>query len=411
MEIKLKKYDSYKDSGVEWLGEIPEGWKISKLGVILTPVSENNRVDLPLLSITREKGVILRDLENETENHNFIPDDLSNYKVLRKGQFGMNKMKAWQGSYGISQYDGIVSPAYFIFNLRTDVHAKYFHYAIRSKLFISFFGSASDGVRIGQWDLSKARMREIPFLVPHLQEQTAIANFLDKKSALIEQAIAIKEKQIELLKERRQILIHQAVTKGLDKNSKLKDSGVEWIGEIPEGWEVKALKYIARLQSGETISSEKFTEEGYPVFGGNGFRGYTDRFTNEGEFILIGRQGALCGNVNFAKGQFFASEHAIVVYIINNESLIWLGEAIKIADFNRLSQSAAQPGIAVNVIKNILFPYPSKTEQEQISKYIENVSNKISNTISLKEKEIEKLKEYKASLINSAVTGKIKVYN
>jgi len=190
---------------------------------------------------------------------------------------------------------------------------------------------------------------------------------------------------------------------------KMKDSGVEWIGEIPEGWEVKALKHIARLQSGETISAERFVEEGYAVFGGNGFRGYASRFTNEGEFILIGRQGALCGNVNYAKGKFFASEHAIVVYPFENQNITWLGEQIRVADFNRLSQSSAQPGIAVNVIKNEIFVYPPKMEQNEIADYIKRISNKIVTAIGLKEKEIEKLKEYKASLINTAVTGKIKV--
>jgi type I restriction enzyme S subunit len=158
----------------------------------------------------------------------------------------MNKMKAWQGSYGISDFDGIVSPAYFIFELDSKVEPKYFHTSIRSKLYISFFGSASDGVRIGQWDLSKPRMKEIPFLIPPLQEQTAIANFLDDKTAKIDQAIAIKQKQIELLKERRQILIHKAVTRGLNENVKLKDSGVEWIGEIPEHWEVLFNRRIFR---------------------------------------------------------------------------------------------------------------------------------------------------------------------
>jgi type I restriction enzyme S subunit len=154
----MQKYPAYKDSGVEWLGEIPKDWKSERLASILNNVAERNRTDLPLLSITRERGVILRDLDNEEENHNFIPDDLTNYKVLRKGQFGMNKMKAWQGSYGISAQDGIVSPAYFIFQLRDDLDSRYFHLAIRSRLYVSFFGSASDGVRIGQWDLSRDRM-------------------------------------------------------------------------------------------------------------------------------------------------------------------------------------------------------------------------------------------------------------
>jgi type I restriction enzyme S subunit len=421
MENSLLKYPAYKDSGVEWLGEIPEHWEVSKLGTILTPVSENNRVDLRLLSITRERGVILRDLENEAENHNFIPDDLSNYKVLRKGQFGMNKMKAWQGSYGISQYDGIVSPAYFIFKLRSDVHSEYYHYAIRSKLYISFFGSSSDGVRIGQWDLSKPRMREIPFLIPPLQEQTAIANFLDQKTALIEQAIAIKEKQIELLKERRQILIHKAVTKGLDKNVKLKDSGVEWIGEIPEGWEVKRLKYMADLISIKFFSKSSNLKyigmENVESWTGKHSETSTETEGLASYFklgdILFGKLRPYLAKVYLAKKEGICSSE-FLIYRTKDTIFNWyLTQLMLSFEFINLIDSSTygskMPRASSDFINNQLIPIPPKSEQQEISKHIETASSKIASFISLKQKEIEKLKEYKASLINSAVTGKIKV--
>ncbi|EEJ9248955.1 restriction endonuclease subunit S, partial [Salmonella enterica subsp. enterica serovar Muenchen] len=151
----------------------------------LSPVSIKNCPDLPLLSITRELGVIERDIEDQDSNHNFIPDDLSGYKKLEKGQFGMNKMKAWQGSYGVSKYTGIVSPAYFVFNFTKAINPEFFNWAIRSKLYVSFFGSASDGVRIGQWDLSKDRMKAIPFILPPEEEQIQIANFLVQKTEQI----------------------------------------------------------------------------------------------------------------------------------------------------------------------------------------------------------------------------------
>jgi type I restriction enzyme S subunit len=223
---------------------------------------------------------------------------------------------------------------------------------------------------------------------------------------------------ISLLKERKQIIIQDLVTgkkvwnpekNTWTKPAKVKESGVEWIGEIPEGWEVKSLKYIANLESGSTISSESFVEEGYPVYGGNGFRGYSNTYTNEGKHALIGRQGALCGNVNYADGKFFASEHAIVAYHNKDINVIWLGEAIKVADFNRLSQSAAQPGIAVNVIKNVLFPFPKPDQQNRIASHIEAQSAKIAKAISLQQQQIEKLKELKSTLIDGAVTGKIMV--
>ena len=204
-----------KSSGVEWLGEVPEHWEVKKLRSILRNVTERNCPDLPLLSVVREKGVILRDVSSKEENHNFIPDDLTNYKVVRTGQFAMNKMKAWQGSYGVSQHDGIVSPAYFIFNLY-GVQGDFFHAAIRSRAYIPFFTHASDGVRTGQWDLSQARMREITFSVPPLPEQTAIVEYLDKTTADLDTAITRARRGIDLLQEYRTRLIADVVTGKLD---------------------------------------------------------------------------------------------------------------------------------------------------------------------------------------------------
>lgn len=170
---------------------------------------------------------------------------------------------------------------------------------------------------------------------------------------------------------------------------------------------MKKLKYVAHLQSGESITAEKFVEKGYPVYGGNGFRGYTDTYTHDGEYILIGRQGALCGNVNYAKNKFFATEHAIVVYPFHNESCLWLGEIIRLADLGKFSQSAAQPGIAVNIIKNIYIPVPPLPEQQQIADYLEQKSTETAQAIAVIERQLRLLQEYKTTLINASVTGKI----
>lgn len=201
-----------KNSGVDWIGEIPEHWEVRKLRNCLRAVSIKNRTDLPLLSITREKGVIIRDVDDQEENHNFIPDDLSGYKMIRKGQFGMNKMKAWQGSYGVSNFDGIVSPAYFIFDVTDKFNSDFFHLAIRSKVYVPLFFKASDGVRIGQWDLNKSRMNEIPFFIPTPNEQTEIIKYINNISVKIENSINLKQQEIEKLKEYKTILIDNLVT-------------------------------------------------------------------------------------------------------------------------------------------------------------------------------------------------------
>lgn len=422
------KYETYKDSGIEWLGEIPKTWELTKLGTCLTPVSKKNRADLPLLSITREQGVIERDIEDAESNHNFIPDDLSGYKVLEKGQFGMNKMKAWQGSYGVSKHTGIVSPAYFVFDFAKVIDPIFFNWAIRSKLYVSYFGSASDGVRIGQWDLSKSRMKAIPFLLPSPEEQTAIAHFLDQKTAQIDAAIAIKEQQIVLLKERKQILIQQAVTQGLDPTVPMKNSGVEWIGEIPAHWEVVKLKYLFkevndRTDTGvETLLSLRMDVGLVP------HDDVSDKPISDLE--LIGYKKVCPGQIvmnrmRAAIGIFgIPSVHGLVSpdYAVLNptkdirlEYFLLLFKTSLLGTQLRLNSKGLGTGssgfmrLYFESFGDIKIPFCSKQDQVKIFSWIESESEKINSSIGFIAQQIEKLREYKTTLINSAVTGKIRV--
>jgi type I restriction enzyme S subunit len=246
--------------------------------------------------------------------------------------------------------------------------------------------------------------------LPGLEEQKAISNYLNQKIFEIESLITDKEKLIELLQEKRQAIISEAVTKGLDKNVKMKDSGTPWIGEVPEGWEVKRIKNVAMLQSGEGITSERITDNNeYPVYGGNGLRGYTETYTHNGNYILIGRQGALCGNINYASGKFWASEHAVVVKPLVRLVTLWLGELLRSMNLNQYSVSAAQPGLAVDKIKNLYMPFPSFEEQQIIADFIGQKASEIDSLIQQTEAQIISLIEYRQSLISEVVTGKIMV--
>lgn len=204
-----------KYSGVKWLGDIPAYWTTIKLRQLLSSVSEKNHPELPLLSVVREQGVIVRDVDDKEANHNYIPDDLSGYKMVKKGQFVMNKMKAWQGSYGISDYTGIVSPAYFIFDVAFD-NLEYFHYAIRSKVYVNFFAQASDGIRVGQWDLQMDKMKEIPFIVPPADEQIAIVEHIKKTLPKYDEAIKKIKAEVAVLEEYKAKLIADIVTGKID---------------------------------------------------------------------------------------------------------------------------------------------------------------------------------------------------
>lgn len=200
-----------KNSGIPWLPQIPEHWELDTLRRFIKLVSIKNRPDKQLLSVTREQGVIVRDVDSKEENHNFIPEDLSNYKYVEPGDFCINKMKSWQGSYGVSEYEGIVSPAYFICKL-SGVDKRFFSMAIRSKVYVSFFGQYSKGIRVDQWDLSPIAMKSIPFFLPPAEEQKAIVAHIEEKVSKIDALADKLQKEIESIKEYKQRLISDVVT-------------------------------------------------------------------------------------------------------------------------------------------------------------------------------------------------------
>lgn len=200
-----------KDSGIPWIGMIPEHWEVKRLRHFIKFVSVKGHGEKPLLSVTREQGVIERNVESKEENHNFIPDDLSGYKLVRKGQFVINKMKSWQGSYGVSDYEGIVSPAYYVCDL-TFPCKKFFSMAIRSKAYIPFFTQYSKGIRVDQWDLSPIGLKSIPFIVPPIEEQQAIVDYIEAKLSKIDSCMVDLQAEIDYLKEFKQRLISDVVT-------------------------------------------------------------------------------------------------------------------------------------------------------------------------------------------------------
>ena len=434
-------YDSYKESGVDWLGAIPSDWQSKKLGILLTEFSKKNNPNLPLLSITRELGVITRDMDDQESNHNFIPDDLSGYKLLKEGQFGMNKMKAWQGSYGISKYTGIVSPAYYVFDVSNEIYPNFFNIAIRSKFYVDFFGSASDGVRIGQWDLNKTRMREIPFIFPSLEQQKKIYEFLSKKIKQIDQAISLKQQQIEKLNEYKQIVIQNAVTKGLNPNVPMKDSGVEWIGDIPEHWEIIRFRNAFRFNKGLNITKEnlndeqgilclnygeihskygfefipnvhplKFVDESY-------LKNNQKSLLNDGDFVFADTSEDIEGSGNFSyiNGQdlVFAGYHTLIAkpkINFNSRFIAYVLDSSAFRNQVRLRVKGVKVfSITQAILKTTFIWLPTEQEQNEIVKYLDEKMQKFNNAKIAYQIQIDRLKEYKNILINQAVTGKIKI--
>lgn len=424
----MNAYPRYKDSGVPWLGNVPTHWIFLKLRVILTPRTQRNRSDLPLLSVVREKGVIKRNVKNKGENHNTIPEDLSNYKIVESGQFVMNKMKAWQGSYSVSSYHGIVSPAYFVFDIN-HVNGCFFNYSIRSKAYIPFFTQASDGVRIGQWDLNKTRMKEIPFVVPPQDEQIQISRYLDWQTSKINKFIKAKKKLITLLKEQKQNIINEAVTQGINPDAKMKDSGVSWLGVIPEHWEVRRLKSFSRINSGQVDPrAEEFNR--MILIAPNHIESRTGKllFTE-----LANAQGAISGKYLVRKGQLLYSKirpalrKAIIapvdclcsadMYGITFDRKIMSKKFALISILSDYfskyvidcSMRVAMPKINRDTLGITCMAIPPIDEQKTIVEYIEKETVLIDKTIDRTEREIELIQEYRTRLVSDLVTGKVDV--
>lgn len=451
MRTEIQKYPAYKDSGVEWLGEIPCHWEVKKLKFIgniyaglngkkgddfTKEFSSGIKSYIPFtnicnnLKISENQFHFVKVNENEKQNKVLIYDILFLMSSETLEDIGKNSIYVGNNE---ELYLNSFCKGFRILSNR--VNPEYVNYLFSSLTYRSYFSLVGRGfTRI---NLKQEFINDSFALLPPLSEQTAIAAFLDRKTALIDQAIDIKQKQIELLKERRQILIHKAVTRGLNPNVKMKDSGVEWIGEVPEGWEVKKLRYLANCFPSNIDKHSKPNEKEVRLCN------YTDVYKND--FITDDMELMIAtatieqiakftlkeGDIVITKDSETANDIAVPTYIkekltnvvcgyhlavirTNQESYSkYLFQALKTklfnAQFEVCSNGITRVGLGNSDLKNGYFLLPSKQEQIEIAEYIETGVKKIATAITLKEQEIEKLKEYKGTLINSAVTGKVKV--
>jgi type I restriction enzyme S subunit len=258
--------------------------------------------------------------------------------------------------------------------------------------------------------MNQEKTKDILLALPSLKEQRTVTNFLDYQTAQIDTLIEKQQTLIQLLKEKRQAVISHAVTKGLNSDAPMKDSGVEWLGDVPEHWDIVKLSYKMKLLSGDGITSQDIEPAGsYAVYGGNGLRGYTEKYNCNGHYVLIGRQGALCGNINLAKGEFFATEHAVVVYPYEDFDIVFLSEFLRFMDLGQYSVSAAQPGISVERINGLKILVPPYDEQTEIGEHIKKIMKRFEDLSTKANQQIELLQERRTALISAAVTGKIDV--
>ena len=401
------RYEKYKDSGIAWIGEIPEHWELRKGKNLFRLRNSKGNKNAILLAATQKYGMIP---QSQVEGVVQVKQntDLNTFKTVHKRDYVIS-LRSFQGGFEMSEYEGVCSPAYQVFYSIVPCCNYFFKYLFKSYGFVSQINAFTLGIREGkniQYD--DFSLMKLP--LPTFQEQQSIAIYLDQKCGEIDELIALQEEMITKLQSYKQSVIIETVTKGLDKNASLKDSGIEWIGKIPVHWGITKIQYLVQLKSGYNLTTEKITDSGlYPVYGGNGIRGYYDKYFLEGDYVLIGRQGALCGNINFSTGKSWATEHAVVCYPKIKYVTRWLGELLRAMNLNQYSLAAAQPGLAVERIKLLPIPIIPLSEQQTIADYLDQKCCEIDELISIKQQKIEKLKDYKKSLIFECVTGKRKV--
>lgn len=392
-----------KDSGVEWIGEIPTDWEIGKIGNLYTERKQKvSDRDYKPLSVTM-KGILPQlSTAAKTDAH----DDR---KLVLKGDFAINSRSDRRGSCGISPYDGSVSLINTILTPKKEMNPRYYEWLFHTTMFADEYYKWGHGIVDDLWTTGWQDMKKISIPVPYVEKQRQIANFLDNKCAQIDNALEKTRASIEEYKKLKQAIITKAVTKGIRGDRPMKDSGIEWIGEIPADWKICKLKYLCHMQAGKNLTTDEISPSGnYPVYGGNGIRGYYSHYNFDDIGLLIGRQGALCGNVHIVNFRIWATEHAVITIpskLANCNYLYYLTLAMNLNQY--ASNAAAQPGLSVGVIQNkeTVFVNTLK-EQQEIADYLDKKCTAIDTIITKKQQLITQLEIYKKSLIYEYVTGK-----
>lgn len=423
----IKKYDTYKDAGIEWIGEIPQNWEFLRLQFCLDEIKQKNNPiqSEQVLSLVKDRGVML--YEEKGNVGNVAKEDISEYKLAYPNTLILNSMNILIGSVGISNYFGCVSPVYYVFKETDKSDLRFINYIFTTREFQKELRRYANGImeirlRVSTQDIFK---RKIAF--PNKQEQIKIADYLDKKCGEIDRVIETEKLVIEKLKEYKQSIITEAVTKGLNKSVPLKDSGIEWIGQIPQNWKVLKFSNIAKVKSNLVNPNEYLS---YYQISPENIEKDTGNLLNN--FCTVEESGVISGNHLFFKGQILYSKirpnlnkvtiapfdglcsadmYPIETDVNTNYFLYTMlsdtfVSQVKLYIENRVKM----PKINQNELSNIYVAIPNDSkEQELIAEYLDKKCSEIDKAIANKEQVIEKFTEYKKSLTYECVTGKRKV--
>ena len=430
----MQRYDTYKDSGVKWLGEIPSHWEVNKAKYYLyskKTIVGKDSANHERLALTLN-GVIKR---QDGDDIGLNPEKLDTYQIVESGNliFKLIDLENFKTSrVGLTPYNGIVSPAYIRLINKGDVNMRFLEYYYLNMWHRKVFNDlGAPGVRS---NLSANDLLNLCIVLPNVNEQDAIVSYLDTATAKIDAAIAQQQKMIDLLNERKQIIINRAVTKGLNPNAKMKDSGVEWIGEVPEGWEVRRLKHLlkASLMYGANESAES-EDESYPRYiritdidedgklRPDTFRSLPPKkaepyLLKKGD-LLFARSGATAGKTYLFNEDIKACFAGYLIKASLKEPLLpeYLDYYTKSGIYDNWKKSifiqATIPNIGAEKYANLQITLPSIKEQKDIVKHLDVETDKINQVVRNCKNQISLLQERKLIIINEVVTGKVRVSN
>lgn len=429
-----KTYDTYKDSGIKWLGTIPANWRIEKGKHVLSVLSKLVLQDDDVVTCFRDGEVVLRN-ERRTEGFTMSDKEIG-YQHIDKGDIVIHGMDGFAGSIGISKSTGKGSPVLVVCNPIKD-NPSYLVYYLRILANTNVFLALSTGIRQRSCDLKWNKISVLPFPLPSLPEQRTITTYLDEKCGEIDTLISLQEEMISELQAYKQSVITEAVTKGLDSNVPMKDSGVEWIGMIPEGWKIQRLRTLGNCQNGISKGGEYFGDEfDFP------FVNYTDAYKNidvpypegransteedrkqysliEGD-ILFTRTSETIDEIGYASTCTQTIPNAVFSgFLIRFRptgkelyygfSKYYFRSSIHRAFFVKEMNLVTRASLSQNLLKNLPTLIPPLSEQQAIASYLDEKTSQIDSLIALKQEKITELKDYKKSIIYEYVTGKKKV--
>ncbi len=430
--MSLPRYPAYKDSGLEWLGDVPAHWQTPRLKALLQETDERSGgCEAELLGLSKMLGVVKR---SELEQGAAESDDYSKYKIIHPGQLVMNKMQAWNGVFGLSPHFGIVSPDYATFRFFEPAASRYLSMMFRTDLLAGVFYTRCRGMGTAFLRINTVDFLDIKVPLPPPEEVLAIATFLDRETAKIDTLIAEQETLLALLAEKRQATISHAVTKGLNPDAPMKDSGIPWLGEVPGHWEVTPFRYCVDFMEGPGILATDFHDEGVPLLRVAGVQNhwaslegcnYLDpekvlvrwnHFRVQQGDLLIGASasmGTVCevgdevvGSIPYTgiirlrgiKGMMIKS---FVRYVVVSSQFL--------TQIDLLKAGATIQHFGPTHLSQMLVARPSEKEQSEISRYLEAVLSRLDSLEAAAHSAIELLKERRSALIAAAVTGQIDV--